>query len=388
MGSQVERHNKDIKILVLFHTPSNDGYAMTPLEKAFFETAKIISGSVSNVFFAFANLNSGRPKSLPDDFQQFIALDYKDNGTFIPAGEYIKKQGINRAFCFDIQPDSPVCSFLRANGVTKIISYWGATMSSENFGLKLLLKKLSVLLMKNKPDHFIFESEAMRALAVNGRGIAKANASIIPLGVDITRFHPCREPSDYVHKLFGFPVDAQVVFYSGHMEERKGVRIIVECAIKIFNSNPARNIHFLICGNKPGENESFLKMLEGTAAQKHVHFGGYRDDLPKVMPCCSVGVIASTGWDSLTMSSVEMAASGLPIVVSRLQGLVETLEDGVTGFTFNPGDASDLAEKLLILLSDEKMRQKFSENTVKRILNSHTQEHQIKNLVACLQQVF
>ena len=56
------------------------------------------------------------------------------------------------------------------------------------------------------------------------------------------------------------------------------------------------------------------------------------DDLSRIFPCCYAGVIASTGWDSFTVSSLEMASSGLPLVVSNLQGLSESIEADVTGF--------------------------------------------------------
>src|SRR5690606_13257123 len=152
---------------------------------------------------------------------------------------------------------------------------------------------------------------------------------------------------------------------SGHMEERKGVRVIVEGAIKIYQQHPNSNIKFLICGNKPNEDLPFIKLLEGTDASKHVVFGGYRNDLSQIMPGCSVGVVASTGWDSFPMSTLEMAASGLPIVVSRLQGLVETLEDGVTGYTFTLSDVDDFTEKLLALLTNDDLRKQQSINSVK-----------------------
>ena len=64
------------------------------------------------------------------------------------------------------------------------------------------------------------------------------------------------------------------------------------------------------------------------------------------------GVIPSTGWDSFTLSSVEMAATGLPVVASRLQGLAEAVVDGQTGLLFEAGNASALADALEALLDD------------------------------------
>jgi glycosyltransferase involved in cell wall biosynthesis len=45
-----------------------------------------------------------------------------------------------------------------------------------------------------------------------------------------------------------------------------------------------------------------------------------------------------------------MAACGLPVVASRLQGLVEAVLDGETGLLFEPGDARQLADRLEMLL--------------------------------------
>ncbi len=39
-----------------------------------------------------------------------------------------------------------------------------------------------------------------------------------------------------------------------------------------------------------------------------------------------------------------MAAAGLPVVASRLQGIPETVLDGETGLLFEPGDAKALAD--------------------------------------------
>ena len=69
-------------LLVVFHTPSNAGYAMTPLEKMFFQVACELTGDVNKVHFAFSNLSSGMPTSLPENFSNVIALD--KSGSFGP----------------------------------------------------------------------------------------------------------------------------------------------------------------------------------------------------------------------------------------------------------------------------------------------------------------
>jgi alpha-maltose-1-phosphate synthase len=49
---------------------------------------------------------------------------------------------------------------------------------------------------------------------------------------------------------------------------------------------------------------------------------------------------------------LEAMASGTPVVCSRLGGLVEVVQHGVTGFLVAPGDVGELRERLAELLQD------------------------------------
>ena len=376
-------------LLVVFHTPSNAGYAMTPLEKMFFQVACELTGDVNKVHFAFSNLDNGMPTSLPADFSNVISLDKSSSSgaEFKNAEHYIQKNKITAALCFDLQPHSDLCNLLRRAGVTKLVSYWGSTMSEINHGVKLALKKVEVALTRKKPNLFIFESEAMQRHAVFGRGIKQQNTSVIPTGVDTAHFCPNSEAKSYVETHFSIPSDKKIAFYSGHMEERKGVRVIIEAAIELVDFRGLDHIYFLICGNRPGEEQPFLDLLQGTKAMNNVIFAGYRTDLDQIMPGCDFGVIASTGWDSFPMSSLEMASCGLPLIVSALQGLIETIDDQKTGFMFEPGNSHALSSLIATLDSDEKLANKLSQAARKRILNKFTLQHQKQSLAAALRNV-
>lgn len=377
-------------ILIAFHTPSNAGYAMRTLEKTFFDMAVSLTGSANDVHFSFKNLKAGKPDSLPEDFNNIFSLDIQNNknNSFKQLKDYIKTNDIDTVFCFDYQLHflSPLSRAFRTAGVKNLISYWGALISDYNQGAKLLAKKIEVKLTPYKPNLFIFESESMRSYATHGRGIPSKMTKTVYLGVDHRKYTPDNKSSDYLYQKFKIPKHAKVAFYSGHMEERKGVKTIVQAAIELIQNRQTENLYFLICGNRPGEEERFLNMLPPELAQSKVLFAGYRNDLELIMPNCTVGVIASTGWDSFTMSSLEMASSGLPLLVSRLQGLTETIDEGETGFSFNPRDHIDLSNKLEMLLSETALAQKLSGNARKRIENRFTKEKQIESLVKVIQE--
>jgi glycosyltransferase involved in cell wall biosynthesis len=134
------------------------------------------------------------------------------------------------------------------------------------------------------------------------------------------------------------------------MEERKGVRTIIEAAMELLVARGRTDVRFLLFGNKHNESEVYEQMYRGSSAEEYITFGGYRADLPKIFPCCFVGVIASSGWDSFPRTSLEFAASGLPLIVSELGGLPECIEANETGFLFPPQDDVALANRIEQLL--------------------------------------
>ena len=57
-------------------------------------------------------------------------------------------------------------------------------------------------------------------------------------------------------------------------------------------------------------------------------------------------VMPSIWYETFGRTTVEAFAKGTPVVGSRIGGTAEIIDDGRTGWLFNPGDASDLAEKV------------------------------------------
>jgi len=338
----------------------------------------------------YVSLDGGTPKYLPDNFNNVIKFDSADSSksSLNIIYEYIKDNNIGIAFGFDQPVHRPAYSVMRRAGIKLFVSYWGAPMCSINHGVKLLLKKLEVGLRKNKPDHFIFESNAMADTAILGRGVKRHSVTVINLGVDTETFKPNHQDENYAYEVFDIPRKRRIIFYSGHMEERKGVHVIVKAAIELIHVRKRNDVHFLFLGNMNGQEKRFTYMLPDAETEKYITFGGYRDDINRIHRSCYTGVIASTGWDSFTMSSLEMAASGLPLVVSNLQGLVETIENGQTGRLIEPGDHVGLADMIELLVNDPALQAYMAIAARRRIIERFSREKQIESLTAKVKGLF
>jgi glycosyltransferase involved in cell wall biosynthesis len=374
-------------ILIFFHCRSNTGYAIGRLETAFFEMAQRLTHDTDKIHLGYPSLAGGRPTFVEKHFENIIEFDSADSSrkNLDAIHNYIRENKIDLAFGFDQPVWRSVYPVMRKAGIRIFVSYWGAPMSSINNGVKLLLKRMEVKLTRNKPDHFIFESKAMADAAVYGRGIDPHRVSVIPTGVDTEKFKPVPGNYNYPYQIFKIPENRKIIFYSGHMEERKGVHVIIEAANELIRVRNRNDVHFLLLGNTDGQEKRFAPMYFGTETEQHITFGGYRDDLNRILPSCYVGVIASTGWDSFPMSSLEMASSGLPLVASKLQGIGEGIDNGKTGYLIEPGDHLGLADRIEQLLDDSELQEGMGRAAREWILEKFSRDRQIENLTSTLQ---
>jgi glycosyltransferase involved in cell wall biosynthesis len=367
-------------ILIAYHCASRTGYAIGRLEPVFFEMAlRLCDGDAARVHVSYSSMADGPSPGMPADFDHYLEFDpaTADPQECLRVQRYIERHGIDTVFGFDQPTSRPLYKYLRAGGVKHFISYWGAPISSIFGPLRRLLKRIDVMLQRHGPDFYIFESQGMADTAVLGRGIPARRVGVAYLSVDTERFAPAPEDRHIVYDTFGIDPARKIFFYSGHMERRKGVHVLIGAA-KVLHEQGRRDFHLLILGNRNGEERAFDALLQGPHAA-HVTFGGYRG--------CYAGLIGSTGWDSLTCSALELAASGLPLLVSNLPGLCETVVDGRTGYLFEPGDSAALARLMTKLLDDNALAGQLGAAARVRALTEFSPEGQQRKLAAMLRSV-
>jgi glycosyltransferase involved in cell wall biosynthesis len=74
----------------------------------------------------------------------------------------------------------------------------------------------------------------------------------------------------------------------------------------------------------------------------------------------------------LGLAGIEAMASGTPVVASRVGGLPEVVEHGVTGFLVEPGDIAELRGRLAQVLRDRRLAEQLGRNARERFLERFT----------------
>lgn len=345
-----------VSTLVLMPWPTDTGYAIGRLESIFFDVVlRLAHGDPSRIWYAYPDGEARRPGWSRGEHPRCVGHDIGNSSRegALELERFARTHRIDFALTFDVRPIHPAYAALRRGGVKAIVSYWGAPISGPSPLHKWLAKRLQFALSRSTVSGLVFESEAMASLARHGRGIPDRVIDVVPLGVDVRAFVPGR--TGHAYSALGIPPTRRIVVYSGHCNRRKGMHVLMEAALELLATRRRTDVCFVICGNKGDESEPFEQMVRDTDAAPWVRFAGYRHDLHRIFQDAYLGVIPTVGWESYALSSVEMAASGLPVVASRLQGLAESVLDGVTGRLFEPGNAIELADHVEQLLDDTEL---------------------------------
>lgn len=378
----------DAPALFLFPFRSNAGYAVDTYQKVFLRAAtRLNDGDPSRVHVGFRAMEPGRPKALPSDFRNVLQFDPYTPTTddWIRLERYVGENRISVVMMLDVQPVAAIVPRLRGMGVRTVIAYWGSPISDPSPPLKLLVKQLQIRTAgRRRVDSLIFESKAMASLAVVGRGCPQSMLDVVYLGIDPSRFF-VTQTKRYVHETFGIDPKKRIVLFVGHVHERKGVGTLLDAAVVLHRDLRRDDVLVLICGDRDAEAKQWMRRIEGTGAEPIVRFVGYRSDVPQLMSNADIGVVPSTGWDSFPLSPLEHAASGLPVIVSRLGGLPEGIVDGETGFVVERGNAKDLAGRIAFLLDHPAQRHRMGINGRERVLRDFTFEVHERKLTEVLE---
>jgi glycosyltransferase involved in cell wall biosynthesis len=147
----------------------------------------------------------------------------------------------------------------------------------------------------------------------------------------------------------------------GRLVERKGVEVAVEAlaslpdAELIVAGGPAAEE----LGDDPEARRLSARAEELGVAERLRLVGRVEHrDVPALLR--SADVVVTTPWyEPFGIVPVEAMACGRPVVGSAVGGLLDTVDDGVTGFLVPPRDSAALVAAVCRLLDDRRMRARF-----------------------------
>jgi len=141
------------------------------------------------------------------------------------------------------------------------------------------------------------------------------------------------------------------------LETGYGIDYLVQ-AFAVLRRRPLPyRLRLLIVGEGP-EHQRLERMAEALGIGPVTEFTGWvpHHRVPEYLRRLSVYAAPSVHEESFGVAVLEASACGVPVVVSRVGGMPEVVQEGQTGFLVPPGDPVALADALERLVTSPELR--------------------------------
>ncbi len=207
-------------------------------------------------------------------------------------------------------------------------------------------------------------SESLRADTITALGV-KRKIRVIPNFLDCSEYR--RRPNANRREQIcpRAKCDALIV----HMSNFRPVKR-VDVAFEIFRKVRERvRARFLLIGDGPVRDDIQKLAAQHGLADEMIFLGEQQDPVPWL----SVAdlFLLPSAQESFGLAALEAMACEVPVVASRVGGLPEIIEDGLTGFLCPPEDVDAMADRAVELLSDRSRREAMGRAAAEMVRNRY-----------------
>lgn len=148
-------------------------------------------------------------------------------------------------------------------------------------------------------------------------------------GLELSLYGAAAETRAAVRAEFGLDGDAVVIGAVNRLSPQKDPHTLLRAVGPLLQARP--DVRLLVVGDGPLRHE--VERLAGP----QVVFAGLRTDVPRLLTAMDVFVTTSR-WEGLPRTVLQAMATGLPVVATAADGVVDVVQDGRTGLLVRPGD--------------------------------------------------
>jgi glycosyltransferase involved in cell wall biosynthesis len=172
------------------------------------------------------------------------------------------------------------------------------------------------------------------------------------------------------------------ILYLGNLGHAKGSYDLLEAAQKI--KRKGLRIFFRLVGDElqQGELDELLRSIAKAKLNSNVSIHSPVVGKEKLACFRNADIFVYPSYsEGLPMAVIEAMASGLPIVSTNVGGLPDLVQDGVNGLMVEPGCPDELADALLKIISNPKLRQSMQEKSAQIASDNYDLEQHVHQLL-------
>jgi N-acetyl-alpha-D-glucosaminyl L-malate synthase BshA len=210
-------------------------------------------------------------------------------------------------------------------------------------------------------------SQSLRADTISALGLAR-DIDVIPNFLDCEAYRRKPDPGLRARLCPPERYDSLVIHIS-NLRPVKRVGVALDVFRRIRRRVRAR---FVVVGDGPDRADVERQVAED-ALEDDVVFLGEQDDLVPLLSISDLFLLPSI-QESFGLAALEAMACGVPVVASKVGGLPEIIEDGVTGFVCPPDEVDGMADRGVALLTDSHLHARVADHASRMVRTIYSTE--------------
>lgn len=202
-------------------------------------------------------------------------------------------------------------------------------------------RRMSYWLLSKKVAKFIGVSEGVkRDLLETSWGMPENKVVAIPNGISYETLSGAVSKRD-ARETIRAGLDGNILFgIIGRLAPKKNHGRLIDAMSLLVRKEPA--IHLVVVGTGP-LHETLQQRTDELGLGENITFAGYRSDIPVVLRALDAFVLPSLPGEGLPLALLEAMGAGVPVIASRIPGVIEVFEGAEMGRLIDPESVEEIS---------------------------------------------
>lgn len=196
---------------------------------------------------------------------------------------------------------------------------------------------------------------------------------LVPRSVDLEKFKYL-DPQTKRKEVFNVGIIGRITPLKGHLH-------FIKAMARILRLIP--HLKIWIVGDAPASKEVYkeeLQILVRRLGLWHcTEFLGTQKDIPGILEHLDLVVLATTTHEAFGRVIVEAQAAGVPVVATKVGGVIDIIEDGKNGLLVPPADSASMADAIMRIFKDPQLAKDLAQNAYVKVKEKYNVELMVKN---------